>query len=57
MPHHIANLWHRLLSLTETRPEMRAVNRLSQTSDEHLAAQGLTRAEESRRIRGARYLY
>jgi hypothetical protein len=57
MPHHIANLWQRLLSLTETRPEMRAVNRLSLTSDEHLAAQGLTRAEESRRIRGARYLY
>ena len=57
MPHHIASLWHRLLSLTETRPEIRAINRLSLTSDEHLAAHGLTRADESRRIRGARYLY
>ncbi len=38
-------------------PEARAINRLNAMSDEDLAARGLTRAGEARRILAGRYLY
>jgi len=53
----VVSLWCHLITLAESRPEARAINRLSMISDEQLAADGLTRAGEVRRILGARYLY
>ncbi|MDB6181733.1 DUF1127 domain-containing protein [Paracoccus fistulariae] len=41
-----------LVSLAENGPRMQAVRRLNETSDEELAARGLTREGEVRRIFG-----
>lgn len=51
----LAGLFSRLAAVAESRPEMRAINHLSAMSDEALAARGLTRAGETRRILGAGY--
>jgi uncharacterized protein YjiS (DUF1127 family) len=53
----VSGLWSRLVALAEARPEARAINRLNAMSDEDLAARGLTRAGEARRILASRYLY
>jgi hypothetical protein len=50
------SLWNRLVAIAEARPEVQAINRLNAVSDEELAARGVTRAGEVRRILGARYL-
>jgi hypothetical protein len=50
-------LWGRLVAMAEARPEMRAIQRLNALSDDDLAARGLTRAGEVRRILGSRYIY
>lgn len=44
-----------LVRLAENGPRMQAVQRLNETSDEELAARGLTREGEIRRIFGAHY--
>lgn len=41
-----------LITMAEASPQMRALNRLSQLSDQELAAKGLTRDGEIRRILG-----
>mgnify|MGYP000888591753 CR=1 FL=1 len=41
-----------LIAMAEASPQMRALNRLSQLSDQELAAKGLTRDGEIRRILG-----
>ncbi len=41
-----------MIMLAEASPQMRALNRLSQISDEELSAKGLTREGEVRRILG-----
>ncbi|MDM7458290.1 MAG: DUF1127 domain-containing protein [Paracoccus sp. (in: a-proteobacteria)] len=41
-----------MVALAEASPQMRALSRLSETSDEELAARGLTRDGEIRRILG-----
>jgi hypothetical protein len=51
-----ASLWTRLIALAEARPEVQALDRLNKISDEALAARGLTRMGEIRRILGARYI-
>ncbi len=48
-------LWRRLVALAESRPDVRALNRLNATTDEDLAARGLTRVGEVHRIMGARF--
>lgn len=52
-----STLWGRLVAMAEARPEMRAIQRLNALSDDDLAARGLTRAGEVRRILGSRYIY
>ena len=44
---------HFMVALAEASPQMRALNRLSTISDAELAARGLTREDEIRRILGA----
>lgn len=51
-----ATFWDRLVAMAEARPEVRALNRLGNTSDEELAARGLTRMGELQRILGGRYI-
>ncbi|MDM7458072.1 MAG: hypothetical protein P3W94_001695 [Paracoccus sp. (in: a-proteobacteria)] len=41
-----------MVALAEASPQMRALSRLSEMSDEELAARGLTRDGEIRRILG-----
>lgn len=41
-----------LITLAEAQPRLRELNKLSETSDEALAARGLTREGEMRRIMG-----
>ncbi|MBM3604643.1 MAG: DUF1127 domain-containing protein [Alphaproteobacteria bacterium] len=41
-----------MVMMAEASPQMRALNRLSQLSDEDLAVRGLTREGEVRRILG-----
>ncbi|CAM3294786.1 hypothetical protein PANO111632_12675 [Paracoccus nototheniae] len=41
-----------MIMLAEASPQMKALNRLSQLSDEDLSAKGLTRDGEVRRILG-----
>ena len=41
-----------MVALAEASPQMRALNRLGETSDADLAARGLTREGEVRRILG-----
>lgn len=41
-----------MIMLAEASPQMRALHRLSEVSDEELAAKGLTRDGEVRRILG-----
>ena len=41
-----------MIMLAEASPQMKALNRLSQLSDEELAVKGLTRDGEVRRILG-----
>jgi hypothetical protein len=50
-----AALWNRLVALSESRPDARALTRLGALSDEELAARGLTREGEVHRILGARF--
>lgn len=45
-------VWTLLVLLAEANPRMKALNRLSRTSDAELAARGLTRDGEIRRIMG-----
>ncbi|MEZ5797517.1 MAG: hypothetical protein R3D63_08700 [Paracoccaceae bacterium] len=56
MSNPLVSFWGGLIALAEARPEARAINRLDALSDEELAARGLTRMGELRRILGARYL-
>lgn len=44
-----------LIRLAENGPRMQAVQRLNETTDEELAARGLTREGEVRRIFGSLY--
>ena len=44
-----------LVMLAEAGPRMEAINRLNGMTDEELAAKGLTRADEVRRIFGDRF--
>lgn len=44
-----------LVRLAEKGPRMQAVHRLNETTDEELAARGLTREGEVRRIFGSLY--
>ncbi|WP_378943404.1 hypothetical protein [Paracoccus sp. R86501] len=41
-----------MVTLAEASPQMRSLNKLSQLSDEELAAKGVTRESEIRRILG-----
>lgn len=43
-------LWNSLVMMAETGPRMEEIRKLNATSDEDLAAQGLTRAGEVQRI-------
>ncbi|MCQ0968977.1 hypothetical protein MLD63_00825 (plasmid) [Paracoccus sp. TK19116] len=45
-------LWTLMVLLAEANPRMKALERLSRTSDEALAEQGKTRESEIRRIMG-----
>ncbi|QYK40144.1 MAG: DUF1127 domain-containing protein [Paracoccaceae bacterium] len=50
----VSGFWNFLVLLAESGPMMEQVRRLNATTDEDLAARGLTREGEVRRIFGAR---
>ena len=45
-------IWTLLVLMADANPRMKALNRLSRTSDAELAARGVTRDSEMRRIMG-----
>lgn len=51
----MAKLGHSLIAMAESGPQMAQIRKLNATSDADLAARGLTREGEIRRIFGPRF--
>lgn len=50
-----SRIWDALIRLAESSPRIRALNALNATSDEELAARGMTRHEAIKRIVGTHW--